>query len=76
MTGRDVDMDIEVELDTGTCVGSTWCTTIAARTFVMGADGKAHVGDVGDATLQELQEAEDSCPVSAIRVQAKSDEGA
>lgn len=69
--------DVAVELDAGTCVGSTWCTTIASRAFVMGADGKARVADVEDASLDELQEAEDSCPVSAIRVLAQAEnEGA
>ncbi|KWX57367.1 hypothetical protein ASJ79_11615 [Mycobacterium sp. NAZ190054] len=67
----------EVEVDTSTCVGSTWCTTIAARAFVMGDDGKAHVARVEDASLDELREAEESCPVSAIRVLARTtNEGA
>lgn len=60
--------DVDVDLDTDTCVGSTWCTTAAPRAFVMGADGKARVGSVESATRAELQEAEESCPVSAIRV--------
>ena len=69
--------DVEVEVDTGTCVGSTWCTTVASRTFVMGADGKAHVAAVEGASLDELHEAEESCPVSAIRVHDRiTDEGA
>lgn len=69
--------DVDVELDRDTCVGSTWCANIAAKAFVMGTDGKAHVGAVEEATLDELQEAEDSCPVSAIRVLARvTNEGA
>ncbi|MGV9800902.1 ferredoxin [Mycobacterium sp. NPDC003449] len=68
---------VRVELDASTCVGSTWCTTIAARVFVMGGDGKAHIADAEDVSLDALHEAEDSCPVSAIRVLAQTtDEGA
>lgn len=74
MTGRPA---VDVEVDAGTCVGSTWCTTVAGRTFVMGADGKAHVAAVEEASLDELHEAEDSCPVSAIRVfERATNEGA
>ena len=68
MTGAQV----EVEVDAQTCVGSSWCTTIAGRAFVIGTDGKAHVADIEDTSLDDLQEAEDSCPVSAIRVLART----
>jgi ferredoxin len=62
-----------VELDSVACVGSRWCTTIADRAFVMGDDGKAHVGDLDGADVNNLHEAEDSCPVSAIRVLSPSE---
>ena len=39
----------------------------------MGADGKAHIGDLADVDIESLHEAEDSCPVSAIRVLAPSE---
>ncbi len=74
MTG---DGAVRVDVDADTCVGSTWCTTVAARTFVMGPDGKAHVANLDGVDIEELQEAEDSCPVSAIRVTGPpTDQGA
>jgi len=58
-----------IQLDRAVCVGSSWCVNIAAGAFGLARDGRAEVLDPIRATADELEEAAESCPVSAIVVQ-------
>lgn len=55
-----------VSVDTGTCVGSGWCVNLAGGVFQMGPHGKAMVVDPRGGPPDAIEEAVDSCPVSAI----------
>ncbi|MFU0824160.1 ferredoxin [Clostridium sp.] len=58
-------------VDQDTCIGCGLCPSICPDVFDMGDDGKAHAivdevpGDVEDSAV----EAQESCPVSAIKVE-------
>ena len=66
--------DIDVEVDSGLCAGSTWCLNVAPGAFAIDASGKAKRTDDMSATREQLIEAEESCPVGAIRVSLGRDE--
>jgi ferredoxin len=67
--------EVEVEVDSRRCAGSGWCVTVAPGAFEIGPSGKARpLADVS-ASREQLAEAEESCPVAAIRVSV-SDEHA
>ncbi|WP_432842339.1 ferredoxin [Dactylosporangium sp. CA-092794] len=56
-----------VIVDRDVCVGSGWCVNLAAAAFEIDpVDGKARVQASAGGTPDELEEALDSCPVSAI----------
>lgn len=56
-----------VTIDQEECVGCGACTEIAEDVFRLNDDGKAEVyGKVTDANEEAVQEAIDTCPVSAI----------
>lgn len=51
------------------CIGCGLCTTICPEVFTMTDENVAHAsGDVLPEQEQSVQEAADSCPVSAIEV--------
>ncbi|KYH28428.1 MULTISPECIES: ferredoxin [Clostridium] len=58
-------------VDQDTCIGCGLCPSICPDVFDMGDDGKAHTivdevpGDAEDCAV----EAQESCPVSAIKVE-------
>ena len=53
------------------CIACGLCTGICGEIFTMGGDGFAHGSEFDDETLlPAAQEARDSCPVSAISVEA------
>ncbi|MCR4514111.1 ferredoxin [Aeromicrobium sp. 50.2.37] len=58
-----------VQADRDTCVGSGWCVNLAAGAFSLDATGKVVVEDPEAVRAEDLLEAEDSCPVSAISVE-------
>ena len=64
----------EVEVDSQLCAGSTWCLTVAPGAFELSAAGKARPLTAVSATREQLVEAEESCPVGAIRVTINVDE--
>jgi ferredoxin len=64
---RDV-VSRSIHVDTDTCVGSGWCVNLAAGVFRLGPDGKSTVVDAQGESLDAIEEAVDSCPVSAISV--------
>ena len=54
-------------VDQELCIGCGLCAEIAPDVFEMGEDGLSHaVADVDDGNRESVQEAVDSCPVSAI----------
>lgn len=61
-----------VHADRDTCVGSGWCVNVAGGTFSLDAASKVVVGDPDAVEAEDLLEAEDSCPVSAITVELGS----
>ena len=48
------------------CMGTLMCRRAAPRGFHLNADGQAEYQGEGSATLAELREAVDSCPMGAI----------
>lgn len=57
----------EVTVDQEECVGCGACTELAGEVFRINDDGKAEVyGKVTEANEDDVQEAIDTCPVSAI----------
>ncbi|WP_199435396.1 ferredoxin [Qaidamihabitans albus] len=56
-----------VVVDRAVCVGSTTCVNVAGGSFEIDeTDGKARVLTPGAATMDEVLDAVDSCPVAAI----------
>lgn len=53
-------------VDKEACIGCGLCTTIAENTFELGDDGKAEVKNPTGDSEEKIQDAIDSCPVSAI----------
>ena len=51
------------------CIGCGLCNGICPEIFTMGDDGLAHGAEFDAALLDLVQEARDSCPVSAIDVE-------
>jgi ferredoxin len=64
---RDV-VNRSIQVDTDTCVGSGWCVNLAGGVFRLGPDGKSRVVDPTGESPEAIEEAVDSCPVSAISV--------
>jgi ferredoxin len=68
--------EVDVEVDGRLCAGSTWCLTVAPGAFEIGPTGRARpLADVS-ASREQLAEAEESCPVGAIRVSISADKNA
>lgn len=65
---------VEVEVDPRLCAGSRWCLNAAPGAFETDAFGKAMPLDEMSATHAQLLEAEESCPVGAIRVSIADDQ--
>lgn len=56
----------KIKIDEGKCIGCGTCTVIAPKSFKLTDEGKAApIAPPGDKEA-EIQEALDSCPVSAI----------
>ncbi|HHV79892.1 MAG TPA: ferredoxin [Firmicutes bacterium] len=60
----------QVSVDKDLCIGCSLCTQICPSVFVMGNDDKAEVVPGADASQPCAKEAEESCPSSAIKVEA------
>ena len=61
-------MNRSIQVDTATCVGSGWCVNLAGGVFQLGPDGKSTVVNPDGESPEAVEEAVDSCPVSAISV--------
>jgi ferredoxin len=62
-------MSPRVSVDEDVCIGSGTCVQIAAGVFELSDEGVAQVVDPTAADLDDLQRAEESCPVAAISVE-------
>ena len=51
------------------CIGCGLCVGTCGEVFSMGGDGMAHGSEFDEALLDQVQEARDGCPVSAISVE-------
>ena len=51
------------------CIACGLCTGICSDVFEMGGDGMAHGSEFDEALLGPVEEARDSCPVSAISIE-------
>lgn len=64
-----------VKVDQDLCVGSGACVEIAQGVFKLNDEDKAEVVDPTAASMDDLREAQESCPVDAISVEEQeSDE--
>ena len=50
------------------CVGNAMCETYAPKVFVLNDDRQSTVADSNADTLENIMEAAEDCPVSAITV--------
>ena len=64
---RKGSADMNATVDQYLCIGCGACVVLCPRVFRMGEDGKSGVSQVvTEETLSQVQEAIDSCPVTAI----------
>jgi len=63
---RNLDMRATVN---DSCIGCGLCTGTCPDVFTMGEDNMAHGGEFGEEYLEQVQDARDGCPVSAISVE-------
>ena len=70
MSGRR-NLRIRVEVSHDACAGVSMCTQVAPRAFRLNGNGQSEYQGAGTASLEELREAADSCPMSAIKVAAE-----
>ena len=59
---------LQVSIDLNVCVGNAMCPHIASKSFALNDDRQAKVIDPDGNTREEVLEAAESCPVSAITV--------
>jgi len=65
-----------VEANRRVCVGSGMCVAIAPGAFELGEDRKVQVRNpLVDTELDDLLDADDGCPVSAITIHANHSQG-
>ncbi len=60
---------MKVVVNQETCIGCGLCESICPSVFRMNDDNLAEVYQQPDSISDELQEAVDSCPVAAIKIQ-------
>jgi ferredoxin len=58
----------KVWVDKNTCIGCSLCASMLPEVFEMEDDGKATVKNENGATLENIKEVADMCPVRAIKV--------
>lgn len=58
----------QVEVDRDRCVGSQMCIGTAGATFALDDEGQAVVVDPDGDSVEAVLDAEENCPVAAIRV--------
>ena len=59
---------LRVSVDLDICVGNAMCETYAPKVFVLNDDRQSTVADPNGDTFENIMEAAQDCPVSAITV--------
>ena len=59
---------LSISVDHNLCVGNSMCETFAPKVFVLNDDRQSEVADPDADTEENIMEAAESCPVSAIKV--------
>ena len=59
---------LRISVDLGLCVGNAMCETFAPKVFVLNDDRQSQVADAAADTVENILEAAENCPVSAITV--------
>jgi len=59
---------LRVSVDHNLCVGNAMCETFAPKVFVLNDDRQSEVADPTADTEENILEAAENCPVSAITV--------
>ena len=59
---------LRLSVDHNLCVGNAMCETFAPKVFVLNDDRQSEVADPEADTLENILEAAENCPVSAITV--------
>ena len=59
---------LTVTVDHNVCVGNAMCETIAPKVFVLNDDRQSEAVDPTADTEENILEAAENCPVSAIKV--------
>ena len=59
---------LTVSVDHNMCVGNAMCETIATKVFVLNDDRQSVAGDPTLDTEEDILEAAENCPESAIKV--------
>ena len=59
---------LRVSVDHNLCVGNAMCETYAPKVFVLNDDRQSEVADPEADTEENILEAAENCPVSAITV--------
>ncbi|MAX59383.1 MAG: hypothetical protein CL755_11180 [Chloroflexi bacterium] len=59
---------VRVSVDLDICVGNAMCETYAPKVFVLNDDRQSTVADPNADTFENIMEAAQDCPVSAITV--------
>ena len=59
---------LRISVDLNLCVGNAMCETFAPKVFVLNDDRQSQVADPEADTVENILEAAENCPVSAITV--------
>ena len=59
---------LRVSVDHNVCVGNSMCETIAPKVFVLNDDRQSEAVNPDGDTEENILEAAENCPVSAIKV--------
>ena len=59
---------LRITVDHDVCVGNAMCETFATKVFVLNDNRQSEVADPEADTVENILEAAENCPVSAIRV--------
>ncbi len=60
---------LKITVDHDVCVGNAMCETFATHTFALNADRQSEAVNAEGDPLEQILEAADNCPVSAISVE-------
>lgn len=63
-----MERKLRVSVDHNICVGNAMCETYAPKVFVLNDDRQSEAVDPGADTEENILEAAENCPVSAITV--------